>query len=425
MGLVSSLRFLNLAIIDLKANRDASQNLSDSKKYYKYLNDELNKLDQVQKSDVLKVKLDPLIAQIHAFDKSYNQILDQLGSTSEEEQDKAIVFLADKEFAKTRSDIVSNLEEVANYVEGRVAFVTESAEAESEKSVRNIIILSILLFVGSTMIMIFQISGVSRTVFSTSESLYASASEMTKAIAQLSFSATELSSSTTESSSSLQESVASLQELTSMVKSNSNSAVRAADVSEQCKNQAQLGAQELKALNQSMSEISTVSKKMEEIVQVIDDIAFQTNLLALNAAVEAARAGELGKGFAVVAEAVRSLAQRSSQSAKEVSDLIKKNSEVIQNGSAVAESSGNVLNSIVEGVMSISKLNSEIANGSKEQALGIDQISTAFNQLVASVQSNASLSELIATSSEEVASQINQLEILTTSLKELVVGSKK
>lgn len=424
LGLVSSLRFLNLAILDIKSARDAGPNLAESKVHYVYLNDELKKFSQVEMSSTLREKLDPLLNQVHDFDKKYENILEQLASSSVDEQNKAISFLADKEFAKTRADIVKDLEEISNYVDGRVASVTEEAELESSQSVRNIVILSVVLFLSSCFLMIFQISAVSRSVFSTSESLFVSASEMTKAISQLSSSATELSSSTTESSSSLQESVSSLQELNSMVKLNSESAVRAAEVSEKCKVQAQLGSEELQALNKSMGEIFNVSKKMEEIVQVIDDIAFQTNLLALNAAVEAARAGEQGKGFAVVAEAVRSLAQRSSQSAKEVSELIKKNSEVIKSGSSVAQSSGQVLNSIVEGVISISQLNNEIANGSKEQANGIDQISTAFNQLDASVQSNASLSELIASSSEEMASQVQQLESLTGSLKLLVTGQK-
>lgn len=424
LGLVSSLRFLNLAIIDLKNGREAGANLAESKVHYIYLNDELKKFSQVEMSLNLKQKLDPLLKQVHDFDSKYELILEQLASNSADEQNKAIGFLAEKEFAKTRANIVKDLEEISKYVDMRVSSVTHNAEVESAHSVRNILIISVLLFIGSFSLMVFQISQVSRSVFSTSESLYVSASEMTKAISQLSSSATELSSSATESSSSLQESVSSLQELNSMVKLNSESAIRAAEVSEKCKSQAQLGSQELQALNQSMGEIFNVSKKMEEIVQVIDDIAFQTNLLALNAAVEAARAGEQGRGFAVVAEAVRSLAQRSSQSAKEVSDLIKKNSEVIKGGSSVAQSSGEVLNLIVEGVMSISQLNTEIANGSREQAHGIDQISTAFNQLDASVQSNASLSELIASSSEEMASQVQQLESLTGSLKNLVTGHK-
>src|SRR5690606_19337280 len=127
------------------------------------------------------------------------------------------------------------------------------------------------------------------------------------------------------------------------------------------------GEVEMKALVDSMTEISKDSKKISDIITVIDDIAFQTNLLALNAAVEAARAGEQGKGFAVVAEAVRALSQRSSAAAKDINDLIRSSVDRIEKGSEQAQKSGTVLSEILNSVQKVSQLNQEIAAASAEQ----------------------------------------------------------
>ncbi|MCB0368242.1 MAG: hypothetical protein KDD45_02095 [Bdellovibrionales bacterium] len=174
-----------------------------------------------------------------------------------------------------------------------------------------------------------------------------------------------------------------------------------------------------------MNDISSSSKKIEEIITVIDDIAFQTNLLALNAAVEAARAGEQGKGFAVVADAVRSLAQRSSVSAKEISNLIKESVHKIEHGHEIAQNSGNSLNKIVEAVEKVTNLNVEIATASGEQSQGMNTINKSILELDKLTQQNAASAEETAASSDLLNTKAKQLHAQMLILKEIIDGHLK
>jgi methyl-accepting chemotaxis protein len=233
-----------------------------------------------------------------------------------------------------------------------------------------------------------------------------------------------LSQAATEQASSLEETVAAIEELTSIVRVNSENARQASVLSNSTNDVAARGEMEIRNLVASMTEISSDSKKIEEIINVIDDIAFQTNLLALNAAVEAARAGEQGKGFAVVAEAVRALAQRSSSAAKDIAELIKKSVAKIESGGRQANQSGAVLGEIVESVKKVVQLNNEIATASEEQSNGISQISKAMNQLDQTTQVNAASSEEAAASAEELSAQAISLSNVVLVLEETIKGSR-
>lgn len=274
----------------------------------------------------------------------------------------------------------------------------------------------VLLYIGNSL---------SKTVSGVVSKLSDAGAQVNQAITQLSLAGQGLSQSSTSAAASLEETVASLEEMTSMVKMNSDNAKQAAGLSMSSRNAAEEGEREIKNLVESMRGISASSKKIEEIINVIDDIAFQTNLLALNAAVEAARAGEQGKGFAVVAEAVRTLAQRSADAAKDITKLIKDSVEQIESGTDIADKSGDVLNNIVTSIKKVSDLNNEISAASLEQTTGIQQINKAMNQLDQSSQSNAASSEEIASTAEEISSQSNQMQMLVGDLSAIVTGSSE
>ncbi|UOF00786.1 methyl-accepting chemotaxis protein [Bdellovibrio reynosensis] len=263
---------------------------------------------------------------------------------------------------------------------------------------------------------------VSKIIGAVASELALGSNQIQQASTQISESSQGLSQAATEQATSLEETVSTMEEITAMVKLNTENGKQAAALASSTRDVALKGEKEIKTLIDAIYSISADSQKIEQITAVIDDIAFQTNLLALNAAVEAARAGEQGRGFAVVAEAVRSLAQRSSHAAKDITDLIRNSVEKIENGSKQAAQSGQVLSEIVTSVKKVADLNFEIANASEEQSTGIMQINKALTQLDQVTQHNAASSEEAAASAEELSVQATSLVDIVHTLEDLVFG---
>ncbi len=251
------------------------------------------------------------------------------------------------------------------------------------------------------------------------------AADVADASGEVSNVSNKISTNAEQSASSLEETVASLEELSSIVNRNAEGAQSASNKAQASLESATRGEAEIRELVSAMAGIQQSSKKIDEIVNVIDDIAFQTNLLALNAAVEAARAGDQGKGFAVVAEAVRSLAQRSSQAAREVTELIRESATRVDRGVHLAQSSGEVFKSILTAIGAVASQNQDIAAGSREQAIGIDQISTAMNLLDRTTQENASISQDAAEHSQRLQTQAELLKQHAQELDHLLSGESQ
>ncbi len=222
----------------------------------------------------------------------------------------------------------------------------------------------------------------------------------------------DLSHRTERQAGSLEETAASMEELTAAVRTNAETAQQANRVASTASSAASEGGESVVQVVQTMGEITSASRRIADITNVIDGIAFQTNILALNAAVEAARAGDQGRGFAVVAGEVRTLAQRSATAAKEIKDLIAANLEQVEQGTQVAARAGEQMGRIVEQVRSVDVMINEISNASNEQAAGIRQVSEAINQLDQVTQQNAALVEqstAAAGSLEQQAATLAQL----------------
>jgi methyl-accepting chemotaxis protein len=234
--------------------------------------------------------------------------------------------------------------------------------------------------------------------------------EVSNASAEISASTTDLSQRTEEQAASLEETSASMEEISSTVKKNAENAQQANQFTSDTRSVAERGGAVVGNAVNAMARIEESSRKISDIIGVIDEIARQTNLLALNAAVEAARAGEAGRGFAVVATEVRSLAQRSSQAAKDIKDLITNSSGQVKEGVDLVNRTGASLQEIVDSIKKVADIVADIANASAEQATGIEEVNKALTQMDEVTQQNSALVEENAATAKTLETQAGAMD---------------
>ncbi len=219
----------------------------------------------------------------------------------------------------------------------------------------------------------------------------------------------DLSARTESQASALEQTAASMEELSSTVKQNADNARQADQLAQQASTVAMQGGQVVSQVVVTMKGISDSSKKIADIINVIDGIAFQTNILALNAAVEAARAGEQGRGFAVVASEVRSLAGRSAEAAKEIKNLITESVTRVDQGTQLVDQAGNTMNQVVSSIRRVTDIMGEISAASSEQSTGVAQVGEAVTQMDHATQQNAALVEQMAAAASSLKGQAQEL----------------
>ncbi|MGC0877840.1 methyl-accepting chemotaxis protein [Pantoea agglomerans] len=233
---------------------------------------------------------------------------------------------------------------------------------------------------------------------------------ISRGAAEISAGNNDLSSRTEEQAAALEQTAASMEQLTATVKFNADNARQASLLAETATTTAQRGGQLVSEVVSTMDGISGSSKKIAEITNVINGIAFQTNILALNAAVEAARAGEQGRGFAVVASEVRNLAQRSANAAKEIATLIEDSVQRVGKGAELVSTTGGTMNNILKSVQDVDAIMKQIASASEEQSKGISQVGAAVTEMDSVTQQNASLVEEVSAAASALALQTEALQ---------------
>jgi methyl-accepting chemotaxis protein len=247
--------------------------------------------------------------------------------------------------------------------------------------------------------------------------IQSSAESISSGAQQISAGNTNLSQRTEEQASSLEETASSMEQMASTVKQNAENAKQANIMANEASQIALKGGHAVGQVVSTMFKINTSSKKIVDIIGVIDSIAFQTNILALNAAVEAARAGEQGRGFAVVATEVRNLAQRSASAAKEIKKLINDSVEKVNNGTELAADAAATMDEIVMAVKMVTDIVNEIAAASLEQSAGIDQVNNAITNMDEVTQQNAALVEEAAAAASSLESKAQELTTATSQFR--------
>jgi methyl-accepting chemotaxis protein len=285
--------------------------------------------------------------------------------------------------------------------------------------------LSLLAWLAAQLFVFLISRSINRPLTMASSDLGRHASEISSAAQQVAASAQSLSEGSTQQAAALEQTSASMEEMASMTQSNADHSQQAAKLMVDVDRRVSESNQALADMIASMASIQQTSQQVARIIKTIDEIAFQTNLLALNAAVEAARAGAAGMGFAVVADEVRNLAQRSAQAARDTASLIEASIESARRGTTKVDLVAGAISGITESVSKAKNLVDQVSVASREQAVGIAQVSQAVVQMERLTQRTAATAEECAAASEELTAQATASAFSAVSLSELVTGSRR
>jgi methyl-accepting chemotaxis protein len=306
-----------------------------------------------------------------------------------------------------------------------IAEIDESEAFAAVKAIKRLInIISVISVLAILVIAWLIVRSISKPINAITTGMYEGADQVASASGQVSSASQSMAEGSSEQAASIEETSSSMEEMSSMTKKNAENAGHADGLMKETNKVVAKANQSMVELTQSMKDISQASEETSKIIKTIDDIAFQTNLLALNAAVEAARAGEAGAGFAVVADEVRNLAMRASDAAKNTASLIEGTVKKVKDGSALVSATNDDFRQVAESSSKVGDIVSEIAEASKEQSSGIEQVNIALNQMDKVVQQNAANAEESASASEGMNTQAEQLRDYMGDLVMLVTGKK-
>lgn len=314
------------------------------------------------------------------------------------------------DFAQIKDSVNATASEIQNYI-------ADMSHVLGEMSNSNLSVCITQNYLGDFLQLKESINHINNVFNQITIELRSSAEQVEAGAVEVANSSQNLSQGATEQAGAVEEMSATINQVAEQTKQNALNANNANSIANATKNMAEAGNEQMQRMLSSMNDINDSSKSISKIIKVIDDIAFQTNILALNAAVETARAGEHGKGFAVVAEEVRSLAARSSEAAKETTELIDNSIRQAVDGTKLANETASDLDKIVKEISEVSSIVEDIANASNEQATAISQVNDGIMQITEVTQANSATAEETASTSEEMASQAQNLKRLVGAIK--------